>query len=67
MKYIFALLLLVLIGCATHEGNVVILRHYCVTNAVSATQSNLTTRYVLGTEDGVEITTIEGDKAVELK
>lgn len=69
MRYIPLCLLLV--GCATREpchvivseGTVIQLRHYTVTNQVSATESNLVTHHVLGVINhgkAVELITVEG-------
>lgn len=67
MKY---LLLLFLCGCATKPCHVIVsegavhqLRHYTVTNQVSATESNLVTHHVLGVYEkgkAVELITVEG-------
>lgn len=69
MKYIPLCLLLA--GCATREpchvivseGTVIQLRHFTMTNQVSATESNLVTMHVLGTVNNgrvVELITVEG-------
>lgn len=70
MRYL--LLALFAVGCASKptpchvivsEGTVIQLRHYNVTNAVSATESNVVTNHVLGVINQgkvVELITVEG-------